>query len=199
MRVIAGRFKGRVLASPDWAGLRPTSDKLKGTMFDILGAAITGARVLDGFAGSGALGIEALSRGASHVSFVDSDRRAAALIEENLRRCGVGEGYTMMRGELARVLGRLGTDERFDVILLDPPYDAHGVEDALSQAAARLAGGGLIILEHAWRNAPPGSSAVAALARRVRSGQSGLAIYRRPEPPRDDGCAGTGPANREEA
>ena len=89
MRVIAGRFKGRRLTPPGWAGLRPTSDKLRETLFNILSPCIEGARVLDGFAGTGAVGIEALSRGAAHVTFVEKDRRAVALIEANLAACGV--------------------------------------------------------------------------------------------------------------
>ena len=80
MRVIAGEFKGRRLDVPDWAGLRPTSDKLRGTLFNILAPRIRGARVLDGYAGTGAVGIEALSRGAAHVAFVERDARAARLI-----------------------------------------------------------------------------------------------------------------------
>ena len=75
MRVIAGAYKGRRLKAPDWSGLRPTSDRLKETLFNVLGTHVAGARVLDGFAGAGALGIEALSRGAGSVTFVDQDRR----------------------------------------------------------------------------------------------------------------------------
>src|SRR6266540_3890577 len=97
MRVIAGTFKGRRLKSPTWDGLRPTSDKLRETLFNVLGPRVAGARVLDGYAGTGALGIEAISRGASHVTFVDADRRAQALIAENLRACGIETGYTMVR------------------------------------------------------------------------------------------------------
>src|SRR3989454_6208609 len=89
MRVIAGSLKGRRLATPKWEGLRPTSDKLRETLFNILAARVQGARVLDGYAGTGAIGIEALSRGAAHVTFVDSDARALRLIEQNLKLCGV--------------------------------------------------------------------------------------------------------------
>src|SRR5882672_7787597 len=98
MRVIAGRFKGRRLKTPDWDGLRPTSDKLRETLFNILAARIDGARVLDGYAGTGAVGIEAISRGASHVTFVERDARAATLIEANLKACGIEGGYTIRRG-----------------------------------------------------------------------------------------------------
>src|SRR5512142_188112 len=98
MRIIAGRYKGRRLATPNWTGLRPTSDKLRETLFNILAPHVEGARVLDGFAGTGAIGIEALSRGAAHVTFADRDHRAIALTAENLRRCGITGGYAMMRG-----------------------------------------------------------------------------------------------------
>jgi 16S rRNA (guanine966-N2)-methyltransferase len=83
VRIIAGEYKGRRLAAPTWAGLRPTSDKLRETLFNILAPRIEGARVVDGFAGTGAIGLEALSRGAAHVQFIEKDRRAAALIARN--------------------------------------------------------------------------------------------------------------------
>src|SRR5690349_15828543 len=88
MRIVAGEFKGRHLKSPTWEGLRPTSDRLRETLFNILGDAVYGARVLDGYAGTGAIGIEALSRGAARVTFVEQDRRAIALIEANLALLG---------------------------------------------------------------------------------------------------------------
>ena len=80
MRIIAGTLKGRRLTPPRWDGLRPTSDKLRETLFNVLGPAVEGQRVLDAYAGTGAVGIEALSRGAAHVTFVESDRRAADII-----------------------------------------------------------------------------------------------------------------------
>src|SRR3954471_4820949 len=84
MRIVAGEFRGRALKSPTWEGLRPTSDRLRETLFNILGPSIRGARVLDGFARTGAIGIEALSRGAAQVTFVERDPRAVKLIEANL-------------------------------------------------------------------------------------------------------------------
>ena len=81
MRIISGTLRGRRLKAPDWDGLRPTSDKLRETLFNIIGTRIEGARFVDGYAGTGAVGIEALSRGAAHVTFVEQDRRAAALVE----------------------------------------------------------------------------------------------------------------------
>jgi 16S rRNA (guanine(966)-N(2))-methyltransferase RsmD len=176
MRVIAGAYKGRRLKTPTWEGLRPTSDKLRETLFNILAPRIAGARVLDGFAGTGAIGIEALSRGAAHVTFVDADRRAAALVEQNLAACGVAGGYAVERDDVASVLQRPGTGERFDVIILDPPYEAPGIDRVLALAAARLAPGGLIVLERATRREPH-VPAPLARARDVKSGDSTLTFY----------------------
>src|SRR5688572_32805460 len=106
MRIIAGRLKGRRLKAPAWEGLRPTSDKLRETLFNILAPRVAGARVLDGYAGTGAVGIEALSRGAAHVTFVEQDRRAVRLIGENLASCRVEQGYTIEHGDLISVLRR---------------------------------------------------------------------------------------------
>src|SRR4030095_3256048 len=100
MRVISGTLKGRRLDAPDWPGLRPTSDKLRDTLFNVLGRSIVDAHVLDGYAGTGAVGIEALSRGAAHVTFVERDPRAIALIEANLAGCGATDGYTIRRADV---------------------------------------------------------------------------------------------------
>jgi 16S rRNA (guanine966-N2)-methyltransferase len=176
MRVIAGSLKGRRLKTPSWEGLRPTSDKLRETLFNILASRIPGARVLDGFAGTGAVGIEALSRGAAHVTFIDSDRRAAALIAQNLKLCGIEAGYTVERGSVATVLRRLPADALFDVIVLDPPYEAAGVGDVLDAAANRLAPGAVLALERATRREPE-APAVLTRIRDVKSGDSTLTFY----------------------
>src|SRR4029079_12971992 len=111
MRVIAGTFKGRRLKTPAWDGLRPTSDKLRETLFNILAPRVPGARVLDAYAGTGAIGIEALSRGAASVTFVERDRRAQALIAENLAHCGVQNGYAIIRASVGRVVVGLAADD----------------------------------------------------------------------------------------
>ena len=139
MRVIAGEYKGRRLAAPTWPGLRPTSDRLKETVFAILAPRLEGARVLDGFAGSGALGIEALSRGAASVVFIELDSRAAGLIERNLAHCRITDGYVMMRAEFTRALRQLPADRRFDLALLDPPYDLADLASMVEAAAGRMA------------------------------------------------------------
>src|SRR5512138_1530160 len=118
MRVIAGRYKGRRLKAPTWEGLRPTSDRLRETLFNILAPRVEGARVLDGYAGSGAVGIEAISRGAAYVMFVEKNRRAAALIASNLKECGIGGGYTIRCAEVGAELDAHAADT-FDLILLD--------------------------------------------------------------------------------
>jgi 16S rRNA (guanine966-N2)-methyltransferase len=173
VRVIAGRYKGRRLKAPTWEGLRPTSDKLRETLFNIVAPRIAGARVLDGFAGTGAIGIEALSRGAASVVFVERDRRAAALIEANLSACGITDGATVLRGELASVLRQLPGEQVFELIVLDPPYDAPDVATALSAAAARLAPGGALVLERATRREPDIPPSLIEM-RHVRSGDSTL-------------------------
>jgi 16S rRNA (guanine(966)-N(2))-methyltransferase RsmD len=173
VRIIAGTLKGRRLKAPGWEGLRPTSDKLRETLFNILAPRIAGARVLDGYAGTGALGLEAISRGAAHVTFVERDRRAAALITENLAACGVEQGYTIACGDMSSALRRLPAGTRFDLVLLDPPYDDDTVPEALAAAAARLADGGVIVLERATRREPEVPGALARV-RDVRSGDSTL-------------------------
>jgi 16S rRNA (guanine(966)-N(2))-methyltransferase RsmD len=176
MRVIAGAFKGRRLKPPAWDGLRPTSDKLRETLFNILAPRVPGARVLDGFAGTGAVGIEALSRGAAHVTFVDSDRRATALIQQNLASCGVERHYSIEQGPIETLLPRLPPGERFDLIVLDPPYDAAGLAGALEAAAERLADGGILVLERATRRNPEDSPRLLR-TRDVKSGDSTLTFY----------------------
>ena len=126
MRIVAGSLKGRRLEAPSWEGLRPTSDKLRETLFNVLAPRIQGARMLDGYAGTGAVGIEALSRGAAHVTFVERDPRAAALIEANLERCGVSDRYAIIRARFAGT-ERPSVGDTFDVIFLDPPYGAADV------------------------------------------------------------------------
>jgi 16S rRNA (guanine(966)-N(2))-methyltransferase RsmD len=168
-------LKGRRLKAPSWDGLRPSSDKLRETLFNILAPRIQGARVLDGYAGTGAIGIEAISRGAAHVTFVEQDRRAVSLIEESLTACGVEGGYTIHRGDVASVLSRLGTGA-FDLILLDPPYDIMTMTAVLDASARALASDGLMVLEHATRRSPEQSTLLEAV-RHVKSGDSTLTFF----------------------
>ena len=182
MRVIAGRLKGRRLEGPRWDGLRPTSDALRETLFNILGPRVAGARVLDGYAGTGALGIEALSRGAAHVTFVENDRRALALITRNLAACAVTGGYTIVASGAETVSARL-SGQRFDVILLDPPYAVGSLGDVVAGVQGVLAPGGVLVLEHAARAVPPARAGDLVLVRRVRAGDSALGFYAAPAAP----------------
>ena len=121
MRVISGKFRGRKLRSPSGLQLRPTSDRLKETLFDILGPAVSGTILLDVFAGTGAVGLEALSRGAREVVFIESGRKAADLIRRNLELCGVTTAYRIIQRDgfaALRALGRQGRAlyaDRFDL------------------------------------------------------------------------------------
>ena len=179
MRIIAGSLRGRRLKTPAWDGLRPTSDKLRETLFNILAPRIAGARVLDGYAGTGAAGIEALSRGAASVTFVERDRRAQALIAENLALCGIAEGYAIIRAEMARAITRLrAAGSAFDIALLDPPYDRPGGAE-LAAVADLLAPGGVVVFEHPRRRASPEQTGPLRRSREVVSGDSALAFYER--------------------
>ena len=181
MRIVAGAFKGRRLRSPGWEGLRPTSDRLRETLFDILGAAIHDARVLDGYAGTGAIGIEALSRGAAQVTFVENDRRAAKLIEQNLALLAIPAvpvGRDPQGGHVNIRSGFRGlTEASFDVIVLDPPYAPEAAAEALAAAAGLLAPAGRLVVEHAARHAPPAAHGRLRLQRTVTAGDSALSFY----------------------
>ena len=182
MRIIGGSLRGRRLPSPTWSGLRPTADRLRETLFDILGEAATGAKVLDGCAGTGALGLEAISRGAAHVTFIDCDARAVALIEANLERCRVAGRGTVIRGALPGAMRFVEAAETFDLVLLDPPYeyDDRAMSAILSAVGPRTAAGGQVVAERT-RNAEPVSVAPLRHTRRVRAGNSILDFHVRSE------------------
>jgi len=177
MRIVAGEFRGRTLKSPKWEGLRPTSDRLRETLFNILAPRIASARVLDGCAGTGAVGIEALSRGAAHVTFVDRDPRAIDLIARNLARSGITDGFAIIRGDLGSARTRLPPSV-FDLIFLDPPYDTDPVE-VMRAVGDRLDADGRLVVEHARRRVTPPRVEALTEVRRVTSGDSVLAFYAR--------------------
>ena len=176
MRIIAGANKGRRLKAPTWSGLRPTSDKLRETLFNIIAARVPDARVLDVFAGSGAIGLEALSRGACRAVFVEHDHRAVQLIEENATICGVRDRCVIIRDAAAHALQKPFDGDPFDLVMLDPPYDFAALAAVIDAAARHLAPGGLLILEHAARGIPPVVSG-AHPVRTVRSGDSALTMF----------------------
>ena len=171
MRVIAGELKGRRLKTPKWPGLRPTSDKLRETLFNVLAARVAGARVLDHYAGTGAIGIEALSRGASHVTFVDRDPRALKLIHENLSHCGVQDRYVIIRTPQSVPSGSI------DLAVLDPPYDEPDLTASIAATESLVAPGGVLVLEHARRRPVPERVGRLRVLRDLVSGDSALAFY----------------------
>jgi 16S rRNA (guanine(966)-N(2))-methyltransferase RsmD len=123
MRVISGTYRGLHLGTLKGGNLRPTSDQMRGTLFDVLGPGVEGARFLDAYAGSGAVGIEALSRGAAEVVFIEHHRPAQQLIRKNLATLGIESGYYLLRSTVAAGLERLEEEgSQFDFVFLDPPY-----------------------------------------------------------------------------
>ena len=180
VRVIAGSAKGRRLRVPSVRGLRPTSDRARETIFSVLAPTISGARFLDVFAGSGAVGIEALSRGAEAVVFVERHRRARALLEENLRSCGFTERARVLGAEWSAALRRLGREAvRFDIAFFDPPYDWAEAWRCLEQLAEAelLAADGRTVLEHR-SSTPPRCPTGWELERSVEVGDAAFSIFR---------------------
>lgn len=156
MRVIAGTAGGRRLVTPKGDRTRPTADRVREAVFSSLQPRLPGARVLDLFAGSGALAVEALSRGAAHATLVERARPALAAIDRNLTIAGVADRAEVVAGELPGALDRV--DPAFDVVLLDPPYDLarHVLAGVLDRVADLCAAGATVRLEQATRaGAPP--------------------------------------------
>jgi 16S rRNA (guanine966-N2)-methyltransferase len=186
-RVIAGRARGIRLLGPG-EGVRPLGDRLKEGLFATLERELAGAAVLDLFAGSGAGGIEALSRGAASATFVDSDGRAIAAIERNLAATHLaGPAATVTRRDVPTWL-RTSTSGPYDVILVDPPYDEpdllRSAIEAVSGAGppprpgAILRAGGVLVAKHAARAGLPGQIGLLASVRERRVGDSELTFYR---------------------
>jgi 16S rRNA (guanine(966)-N(2))-methyltransferase RsmD len=176
MRVIAGRLRGRRLESPRWPGLRPSSDRLRETLFNVLDPACADARVLDLCAGTGAVGIEAISRGAAHVTFVEADARACRLIAKNLESCRIGGGYTIVRLPMEQAATTVAGE--FDVVYLDPPYEHPALDRLVTLAAGRVGATGVLVVEHARRRGLPDRAGELQRTRRLSSGDSVLSFYR---------------------
>ncbi|HYO63602.1 MAG TPA: 16S rRNA (guanine(966)-N(2))-methyltransferase RsmD [Pyrinomonadaceae bacterium] len=190
MRIIAGEYRGRVLKSPPSMQIRPTSDRLRETLFNVISARVEGARFLDLCAGTGAIGIEALSRGASFVTFVDRAHKMCALVEANLDLCGVPEDLTeVVKSDAAEYLRRTaegggrdwrGGTEPWDVAFFDPPYanDYAPVLDAFGQQTdALLRDGGILVVEHHHKNPPKETTGRLRRWRVIKQGDSALSFY----------------------
>ncbi|MGH7949628.1 MAG: 16S rRNA (guanine(966)-N(2))-methyltransferase RsmD [Candidatus Binataceae bacterium] len=185
MRVIAGKAHGRRLTAPRGLATRPTSARARESIFSRLAVRIDldGARVLDIFAGSGSLGLEALSRGAAHVTFVDSSRAAAAAIRKNLESIGAAERARVMVAEMRRALAELSeSGGQFDLVFVDAPYK----NDLSAEVVATVAGGnlvapgGYVVVEQSKRAlGPPAAAATFMLANAATIGDHRIALYRR--------------------
>jgi 16S rRNA (guanine966-N2)-methyltransferase len=178
VRVIAGTAKGRPLRVPD-SGTRPTADRLKQALFNMLGERVPDAAVLDLYAGSGALGIEALSRGARRAVFVERHPRAAAVLRENLARTGLAAAAEVVVGDAAAACARLTGP--FDLVLADPPYatgQAARLPQWLAAAGGRLlAPDALVAVEHAPMEEMPEGAGNLALIRRRAQGRGCVSLY----------------------
>ncbi|NOZ26641.1 MAG: 16S rRNA (guanine(966)-N(2))-methyltransferase RsmD [Chloroflexi bacterium] len=188
MRVIAGRAKGRRLRSVPGSGTRPITDRVKESLFDILGGDIEGCRFLDLFGGTGAVGIEALSRGAAHCTFVERDGRAVRTIRENLRDTGLAAGAEVIRGDAFAYLRRPGL-EPFDIIYVAPPQYRGMWRQALEEIDAHpdvLAPDGLVIVQIHPREAEDVPLRHLELDDERRYGSTLLRFYCRADVPPED-------------
>jgi len=180
MRISAGEYRGRRLKSPKGAGTRPTSDLLRQAIFNVVGPRLAGARVLDLYAGTGAIGLEALSRGARHATFVERDRDALESLRANIRALGVAEQASVVAAEVPAALRRLAAAAaRFDCVFLDPPYGAA----AAGPCVERLAPGGvlsenaLLVVQAFHKEALPAAVGALRQAWRRRYGESSVTVY----------------------
>ena len=179
MRVITGSARGRKLGELQGKDTRPTTDKVKEALFSIIQFDIEGRKALDLFAGTGQLGIEALSRGAAEAVFVDLRKEAAALVRDNLKRTGLEDRAQVVQGDYLAYLTRCG--RRFDLIFLDPPYVTGLLEKALETVAAIdiLSENGIMVCESASEAVLPQLPAPYEMGREHRYGKIKLTLYHR--------------------
>lgn len=187
MRIIAGKFRGRKLKSPPSLETRPTSDRLRETLFNIIAPRIEGARFLDLCAGSGAVGIEALSRGAVQAIFVDRSRSICQLIRANLELCRIADGEaTVIASDAALFLKqkRLRLTAPWDLVYYDPPYmdDYAAVLELFANHSELLSPAGLLIVEHDRRNELQETLGALQRQRILKQGDSSLTFYRATAP-----------------
>jgi 16S rRNA (guanine(966)-N(2))-methyltransferase RsmD len=173
MRVIAGEFRSRRLQSLPGMDVRPTSDKLRETLFNILGPSILGAVFVDAYAGTGAVGIEAISRGARHVIFIEKSREACELIRSNLALLKIGREGRLIQGSANLHLGRIEAD----IVFLDPPYPKEREYEAAMEALEAKPPA-LVIVQHSSRFALHERYGPLKRTRVVRQGENSLSFYR---------------------
>lgn len=174
-RIIAGTARGRRLVAPKGLATRPTSEKVRGAVFNVLGQFFDGGAVLDLYAGSGALALEALSRGCERAVCVEADRRVTEVIERNAESCGVAGRVEIVRGNVEAALSRLPRAS-FDLVFIDPPY-AEGPDAALAAVGALTRPGGRVVAEHDARRPPADLFGALRLVDRRSYGDTGVSIY----------------------
>jgi 16S rRNA (guanine966-N2)-methyltransferase len=187
MRVIAGTYRSRILRSLKGLELRPSSDRLRETLFNVLTPQIAGARFLDLFAGTGAIGIEALSRGAAEVAFVEKHRPAVALIRKNLESLGINSEVRVIASDVLKAIQELAAacveeTSRFDFIFLDPPYAASEEYERVLEFVGScdlLAADGVVIAEHQHKFELEESIGLLRRVRVLKQGNAVLSFYRR--------------------
>ncbi len=176
MRVTGGIGKGRRLKVPAGSRVRPTSDKVKQALFNILGEKVKGALFLDLFAGAGGVGIEALSRGAGNVVFVDDSRASLSVIKKNIEQTGFGERARVVAMRAETFLKK--TSEQYDIIFLDPPY-THELAPLLAMIAGPgiLKTGAIVVAEHFKKQPSPAQAGNLLLYREAQYGDTVLVFY----------------------
>lgn len=183
MRIVAGTAKGRAIQGPKKSkAIRPTADRVRETIFNILGQWMDGLTVLDLFAGTGALGLEALSRGAKSLTMVDQDREALSLCRENAQTLGFQEQVTILASPVERAVHQL-KGSRFELVFADPPYAARVVPDLLEKvdAAQLVTPGGTFVIEHDKREAAPEALGAFARVDQRKFGDTLVSFYKRAE------------------
>ena len=182
MRVIAGKYRSRTIQMPKGAEARPTKDRVREALFNILGASVNGAAVLDAFAGSGAFGIEAVSRGAKRVVFVDIDKRCIVTVKKNLEALGISDdAASLIRADAIMAFDTLERrKEKFDIVLFDPPYYSDTAKKSLIKIDARdiLTPRCIVVVEHHKNDALPEELDVITSYRIARYGDIRLSFYR---------------------
>ncbi|MGE5596504.1 MAG: 16S rRNA (guanine(966)-N(2))-methyltransferase RsmD [Hyphomicrobiales bacterium] len=175
LKVAGGTARGLPITEPRGVRLRPTSGLVREAIFNILGDLVDGARVLDLYAGTGALGIEALSRGAREAVFVEGDGATCQAILQTLARAGFSDRATVVRGRLPAALSTLSGP--FDLILLDPPYQLESATETLFGVSGLLGPGALVVYEHGSRYNPPEQPTGLTLLERRVYGDTAIAVY----------------------
>lgn len=176
MRVITGTARGRKLITLEGNELRPTSEKTKEAIFSIIQFSIEGSKVLDLFAGSGQLGIEALSRGAESCFFIDQNKHAVSIIKENLKNTELVKQATVLNTNARTFL--MNTDESFNIAFLDPPYSKGLIEQLLPLVEKRMEKDGLILCEFPFGETVPENLENFSLAKTYKYGKTSVALYR---------------------